>query len=251
MRPANHLLGQVSLPRLPSAVEYSHGAVSKGVKQVAGDVALVHCLSVSARSWGIKRLLADNPPTDGGLSDNCCWFLRLTPADRPDPLVLIISTQRARHNASGRPPRIKFFPPDGPTDNPRITWAVGHGPGQPAGGKRKTPFYTDTLHLVFNRPVRIGLGSKDVIHSFFVPAFGSSRMPCPGSRWNSGSPLTELAALRLAGGRPHALSGRSGIAQGCQPFPKVGQTCVCAVVMWMEVVSAWRAVDLLWLTPWW
>lgn len=27
-----------------------------------------------------------HPPTDGGLSDHCCWFLRLTPADRPDPL---------------------------------------------------------------------------------------------------------------------------------------------------------------------
>lgn len=44
----------------------------------------------------------------------------------------------------------------------------------------KDDFMTDEIHIVVNQPVKFKLGSKDVIHSFFLPHFRAQQNCVPG-----------------------------------------------------------------------
>ncbi len=54
---------------------------------------------------------------------------------------------------------------------------MGLDPADPAGAD---DIVTREVHLVVNKPIRIRLRSKDVIHSFFIPAFRVKQDAVPG-----------------------------------------------------------------------
>jgi len=79
--------------------------------------------------------------------------------------------------------RFRYPGPDGVLGrvNPALinlrTNPLGLDPADPAG---RDDIQTTELHLVGNRPVRVRLRSRDVLHSFFIPAFRVKQDAVPG-----------------------------------------------------------------------
>lgn len=90
-------------------------------------------------------------------------------------------------------------------DNP-----MGLDPADPAGGD---DLVARELHLVANKPVRVRLRGKDVLHSFFIPAFRVKQDVVPGMTIETWFTPTktgdyELACAELCGVGHYIMRGR-------------------------------------------
>ncbi|MGH2349481.1 MAG: cytochrome c oxidase subunit II [bacterium] len=90
-------------------------------------------------------------------------------------------------------------------DNP-----LGLDPADPAA---RDDIVTRELHLIVNRPVQLRIRSKDVIHSFFVPAFRLKQDAVPGmttSMWfvPTREGVYEAACAELCGVGHYVMKGK-------------------------------------------
>ena len=91
---------------------------------------------------------------------------------------------------------------------------LGIDPGDPRGQDNRIVNGPE-LHLPLNRPVKVLLRSKDVLHDFYVPPFRARMNPVPG--WS-----------RPSGSRPRA----SGASTSCAPSYAASATTTCAAGSW-------------------
>ena len=87
---------------------------------------------------------------------------------------------------------------------------MGLDPADPAGAD---DIVTRELHLITDRPVRVRLRAKDVLHSFFVPQFRTKQDAVPGMTVETWFTPTragdfEIACAELCGVGHYVMRGK-------------------------------------------
>ncbi len=106
------------------------------------------------------------------------WFRQTTPAAAPDPTTVVLRVVAEQFAWN-----IHYPGADGRFGETSVTLV---SPSNPLGLDRSSPNGADDivtlndLHLPLNRPVVIQLSSKDVVHSFGVPAMRVKQDAIPG-----------------------------------------------------------------------